>query len=325
MLERLIGLYGPSSRENSVKEFIEKELETVCEVSRDNIGNVIAHIPGNGKKVLLAAHMDEIGVMVTFIDDKGFLRFAPVGGLSVASLPFARVKFPGGIIGVIAYPEKTELKDLKISDMYIDIGACSKEEAEKLVGIGDMAEFVSSFHINGDTVMSGKLDDRAGCHILLNLAKKVKNPSCDLFLAFTVQEEVGLKGAGPAVFGTTPYMAIAVDVTDTGDTPDSEPMAVSLGKGAAIKVKDGRMVASPEVRDLLEKTCRENNIPYQLEILTGGTTDAAVMQVTAGGVLTGAVSVPTRYIHTTSETASLKDIDAVEALLEKLLERDELK
>ena len=320
MLEKLIGLCGPSGCETPVKDFIEKELEGVCEVSRDNLGNVIAHIPGPGKKLLLAAHMDEIGVMVTFIDDKGFLRFAPVGGLIPAHLPYKRVKFPGGVVGVIGFSEKAEIKN-----MYIDIGASSKEEAEKLVSVGDMAEFETAFYKSADRVVSGKLDDRVGCAALLKLAKKVKNPACDLFLAFTVQEEVGLKGAGPAVFGTEPYMAIAVDVTGTGDTPDCEPMAVSLGKGVASKVKDGRMIAAPEVRALLEKLCRENNIPYQLEILSGGTTDAAVMQVTAGGVLTGALSVPTRYIHTSSETASLADIEALEQLLEKLVTEGELK
>ncbi len=319
MLEKLIGLYGPSSHENSVRDFIEKELKGVCEVSRDNIGNVIAHIPGPGKKLLLAAHMDEIGVMVTFIDEKGFLRFAPVGGLTAAHLPYKRVKFPGGTVGVIGYSEKAEIKN-----MYIDIGADSKEEAEKLVKIGDMAEFETVYHNNGKVVTSGKLDDRVGCFVLLNLAKKVKAPACDLFFAFTVQEEVGLKGAGPAAFGTEPDVAIAVDVTGTGDTPDSDPMAVSLGKGAAIKVKDGGMMASPEVRDLLEKLAVENEIPYQLEILTGGTTDAAKMQITSGGVPSGAVSVPTRYIHTPSETAAVSDIEAVEKLLEKLVMSGEI-
>lgn len=319
MLEKLIGLYGPSSHENSVRDFIENRLNGVCEVSRDNIGNVIAHIPGPGKKLLLGAHMDEIGVMVTFIDDKGFLRFAPVGGLTAAHLPFKRVKFPNGTVGVIGYGEKAEIKH-----MYIDIGASSKEEAEKLVKIGDMAEFETVYHNNGKIVTSGKLDDRVGCAVLLSLAEKIKNPKCDLFFAFTVQEEVGLKGAGPATFGTEPDMAIAVDVTGTGDTPDSDPMAVSLGGGAAIKVKDGGMMASPVVRDLLEKVAKENEIPYQLEILSGGTTDAAKMQITAGGVPAGAVSVPTRYIHTPSETASVKDIEAVENLLEKLIMSGEI-
>lgn len=319
MLEKLIGLYGPSSHENSVRDFIENRLKSVCEVSTDNIGNLIAHIPGPGKKLLLGAHMDEIGVMVTFIDEKGFLRFAPVGGLSAAHLPFKRVKFQNGTVGVIGYGEKVEIKH-----MYIDIGASSKEEAEKLVKIGDMAEFETVFHKNERTVTSGKLDDRVCCAILLELAEKIKNPSCDLFFAFTVQEEVGLKGAGPATFGTEPDMAIAVDVTGTGDTPDSDPMAVCLGGGAAIKVKDGGMMASPEVRDLLEKLAKENGIPYQLEILSGGTTDAAKMQITGFGVPTGAVSVPTRYIHTPSETASVKDIEAVKNLLEKLITSGEI-
>ncbi len=319
MLEKLISLYGPSSHENSVRDFIENELKDSCEVSRDNIGNLIVHIPGPGKRLLLAAHMDEIGVMVTFIDDKGFLRFTPVGGLTPANLPFKRVKFPGGVVGVIGYAEKVEIKN-----MYIDIGASSKEEAEKLVKIGDMAEFETVFHKNERVVTSGKLDDRAGCAILLELAKKIKNPACDLFFAFTVQEEVGLKGAGPAAFGTEPDMAIAVDVTGTGDTPDSDPMAVCLGGGAAIKVKDGGMMASPKVRDLLEDIAKKHNIPCQLEILSGGTTDGAKMQITGGGVPTGAVSVPTRYIHTPSETAAVKDIEAVKNLLEKLIMSGEI-
>lgn len=320
MLKKLTGLYGISSREHNVRDFIENELKDICEISRDNIGNVIAHIPGSGKKLLLAAHLDEIGVMVTFIDDKGFLRFAPVGGIRASDLPYKRVKFQNGVVGVIGYAEKAEFKK-----MYIDIGASSREEAEKLVSIGDMAEFETIFHKNDRIVTSGKLDDRVGCYILLMLAKKVKNPSCDLYFAFTTQEEVGLKGAGPAAFAVEPYMAIAVDVTGTGDTPDCDKMAVSLGGGAAIKVKDGGMVASPEVRDLLEKLAKENDIPYQLEILSGGTTDAARMQTVGNGALAGAVSIPTRYIHTSSETAALADIEAVENLLEKLIMSGDLK
>ncbi|MDP4119197.1 MAG: M42 family peptidase, partial [Bacillota bacterium] len=219
MLEKLIRLYGPSSHENSVADFIENELQGLAEVKRDCMGNIIAHIPGEGKKIMLAAHMDEIGIMVTFIDDNGFLRFAPVGGLAKFAILYTRVKFPSGKVGVISYPEKTEAKNLKISDMYIDIGASSREEAEKFVSIGDMAEFDSTYYTDGNIITSGKLDDRLGCYILIELAKRVKKPFCDLYLAFTVQEEIGLRGAVTATFGVEPDIAVAVDVTDTGDTP----------------------------------------------------------------------------------------------------------
>ncbi|MDP4119374.1 MAG: M20/M25/M40 family metallo-hydrolase, partial [Bacillota bacterium] len=148
-------------------------------------------------------------------------------------------------------------------------------------------------------------------------------PFCDLYLAFTVQEEIGLRGAVTATFGVEPDIAVAVDVTDTGDTPGAEPMAIKLGGGVAVKVKDGRMIASHEVRGLMESVCEENGIPYQLEILSGGTTDASVMQISRGGVKTGAVSVPTRYIHTVSETAAVSDIEATIKMLEKIVTRDE--
>ena len=325
MLKKLISLHGPSGRENPVAEYIINELKGIAEVSRDTMGNVIAHIPGPGKKLLLAAHMDEIGVMITFADDKGFLRFAPVGGLTAVNLCHKRVILPSGRTGVISYPGKLSPSEIKVSEMFIDIGCSSRDEAKKYADIGDMAVFESNFYEDETRIVSGKLDDRLGCFLLLELAKKVKNPVCDLFIAFTVQEEVGLRGAGPATFGIEPYMAIAVDVTGTGDTPDSNTMAVSIGGGAAIKIKDGRMVASTQVRILLENICKENDIPCQPEVLAGGTTDGAVMQITGPGTLAGAISVPTRYIHTTSETVAKKDVEAAGMLLEKLAFSGDLK
>ena len=325
MLERLINISAPSAREHTLREYIAKELEPVAEVSTDPMGNLIAHIPGDGKKLLLAAHMDEIGLMITFVDEKGFLRFAPIGGITAPGICYHRIVLPSGREGVISFPQNIKPESLKLSDMFIDIGATDSKDAEKYVSVGDMATFQSHYYEDETRIVSGKLDDRLGCMLLLELAKKVKNPTCDLYLAFTVQEEIGLRGAAPATFGIEPYMAIALDVTSTGDTPDSDTMAVSLGKGVAIKVKDGKMVAAEKVRTLLENICKEENLPYQLEVLSGGTTDSAAMQTAGIGTLAGAVSIPTRYIHTTSETAAKADICAAGALLEKLVMRGELK
>ncbi len=325
MLEKLIDIYGPSGREDAVADFIEDELKNICQCKRDTMGNLICHFPGKGKKLLLAAHMDEIAVMVTFIEENGFLRFAPVGGLSPHSLLYKRIKFKHIVKGVIAYPEKIDKDKLKISDMYIDIGATTREEAQNCVEVGEMAVFESLYQNDGKYITSGKLDDRLGCYILIELAKRIKKSTYDLYLVFTVQEEVGLRGAGPAAYPIEADIAVAVDVTDTGDTPGAEPMAVKLGGGTAIKVKDGRMIASHKVREKLENLCKEHNIPYQLEVLAAGTTDGAALQTIGRGVPTGAVSVPTRYIHTTSEKVAVSDVEASIKLLEKLVLGDEIK
>ena len=325
MLKELVNINAVSGRETPMSDFIVKELSGVAEVTRDAVGNIIAHIKGDGKKLLLASHMDEIGIMVTFIEDTGFLRFTGVGGVSALSLNYSKVIFPSGRTGIISAPKKSGSDKIEIADMFIDIGASSKEEALKFVKIGDMAGLKSEYYETENNVSSGKLDDRIGCALLLEIAKKVKNPVCDLYLGFTVQEEVGLRGAAPITNKVEPYMSIAVDVTATGDTPSAEPMAVSLGDGVAIKIKDGRMVASEKVVNLLEDICKKNNIKYQFEVLKGGTTDASIMQITAGGNFGGAISIPTRYIHSTCETASLSDIKEAEKLIEKLVLSEELK
>ena len=234
---------------------------------------------------------------------------------------YQKVKFKNGVIGVIACSEDIEPKDMKIKDMYIDIGADSKASAQKKVQIGDMAGFYSEFICQGDIVTTGKADDRIGCFMLLSLAEKIKNPSYDLYLVFTVQEEVGLRGATPSAFSVNPDIAIAVDVTDTGDTPSAPAMAVEMGKGIAIKIKDGRMVTSEEIVALLENTAKKENIPYQFEVMTAGTTDGSVIQTSREGVPTGVISVPCRYIHTPCETFSLKDVEGGISLLEKIINK----
>jgi endoglucanase len=317
LLNKLTQTYGPSGNEELVREVIMNEIkEYVDEIDIDPLGNLIARKKGDGKKLMFAAHMDEIGLIVTYIDKEGFLRFSNVGGVSQYYSLFQRVKFKNGIIGILGYEEKIEeMKDLKIEKMYIDIGAKSREEAEKLVNIGDVACFAGDFHYNLNKVSSKALDDRLGCYMLIEVIKALKNHSNDLYFVFTVQEELGLRGAKTSAFSVSPDYAIAVDVTDTGDTPGSKPMALKLGRGPAIKVKDNSIITHPFVRTLMIDTAKETGIPYQLEVLERGGTDSGAIHLTKGGIPSGVLSIATRYIHSPAEMVDFDDVKNGIALL----------
>lgn len=321
LLKRLTETVAPSGSEERICELIQKEIAPhVDEVYTDALGNLIAHKKGAGKKLMLAVHTDEIGVIVTFIEENGFLRFHGVGGVSVQASIGARVKFLNGTTGVVFYEAKRDVKNLKLNDLYIDIGAKSQKEAEEMVSIGDTAGFVGEFIQQGDVVISKALDDRAGCFVLIEAVKRAKNCPNDLYAVFTVQEELGLRGAKVSAFGVAPDMGIAIDVTDTGDTPGAKPIAVKLGGGAAIKVRDSRILAHKKVRELLVDLAKERQIPYQLEVLQRGGTDAGAISLTRSGVPAGALSIPVRYIHSPSEMASLSDIDSCIKLLTAVIE-----
>lgn len=313
LLERLTQCTGVSGREDAIAAILREESKRFAdEIYTDALGNLIVHKKGNGKKIMLAAHMDEIGVAVTYIDDNGFLRFSAIGGVYNKRLLNRRVRFENGIVGVI--DTEADNKDLKINKMYIDIGAASKKEAEELVSVGDMAAFEGAWVQNGDRIISKALDNRAGCYALIRALQRVGDEN-DLYFCFTAQEEVGLRGAKAAVYSVAPDYAIAVDVTDTGDTPEGEKMEVKLGGGAAIKVMDRSVISHPEVRTLLVELAKRGKIPYQLEVMCDGGTDAGAMHTGRAGVKTGGISIPTRYIHSPSEMASLSDIDACVELL----------
>lgn len=308
LLEKLTQSFGPSGREDEVRNIItENAKEYADEVITDAIGNVIVHKKGNGKKIMLAAHIDEIGIAVTFIDEKGFIRFSKIGGVYVKRLLNRRVRFKDGTVGVIDTEEDN--KDLSISKMYIDIGAKSKEDAEKYVSVGDMAVFEGDYKKENGVVISKALDNRAGCYVLLKVLENVKSDN-DLYFAFTAQEEVGLRGAKAASFSIAPDYALAVDVTDTGDTPNCPKMAVELGKGSAVKVMDRSIICNSEVRTTLIELAKKKDIPYQLEVMTDGGTDAGAIHTSRDGVKAGGVSIPTRYIHSPSEMISEADLEA---------------
>ena len=301
------GAFGPSGREDAVRETIAEIAGAyIDDVTTDALGNLICRKKGakNGKKLLFAAHMDSIGVVATYIEDKGFIRFSQIGGLYVGDLLNIQVKFANGTRGVISYEEKTPLKDLTLDNLFIDIGAKNAEEARRLVQIG---------------VLCGPyLDNRIGCVTLLLMMEQLadKEIENDLYFVFTAQEEVGLRGAGAAAFAVEPDAAIAVDVTDTGDLPEMKSaMAVELGKGPAVKVMDRSVICTPAVVDALEQAAKDCGVSAQREILLCGGTDTSALQKARAGVQAGAVSIPTRYIHSPSELCAVSDVEDAAKLL----------
>jgi len=297
----------------------------VDEVFSDALGNVYCHKKGPGKRMMFPAHMDVIGMMITFVDDKGFLRFEPIGGHSPAGLIGVTVRLESGVRGTIRADAAADVYkhgygDVDVHDLYIDIGAESKEEAEALAPIGSVCMFDAPTTLQGDTLISPYTDDLCGCIALLIAMEELKDTQVenDLWFVFTVQEEVGLRGAKPAAWDVQPYMGIAVDVTRTGDTAgeiDGQRMQVSLGKGPTVKIKDTSVQCNPQVIEHLRKAARENKIPYQDEILLAGGTDTAAVQKSRAGILSGCISIPCRNIHAPAEMVSVKDVENVGKLL----------
>ncbi|NLY85875.1 MAG: M42 family metallopeptidase [Tissierellia bacterium] len=323
LLKELVGIYGPASNEKTIREYITKEIKDyVDEIEIDSLGNLIARKKGNGKKIMISAHMDQIGLMVIDIDEKGFLRFTNVGGISPFISISQKVVFENGTVGIIYHEPVDDISKLKLSNMYIDIGAFSKEEAEKKVSIGDICIYKTEFEENENVVFTSYLDDRVGCFIAIEAIKKINNPINDLYFVFSTQEEVGLRGAKTAAYKIDPDIGIALDVTAHGDTPKAKRFAVGLNKGAAIKVKDNSIICHPKIRELLVNIAKENEIPYQMEVLEFGGTDSGAIHVTKEGVPSGVISIPTRYVHSTVEMASKNDIINCLKLLIKFLESE---
>jgi len=325
LIKKLVEAYGPSGREEQIREMIKGEIEGLAdEVRVDTLGNLIALkcSSGGGLKVMLAAHMDEIGVIVTHVDEKGFLRFAPIGGVRPLALLGGRVVFANGTVGTFGLEKREPENENKVPDLdklYLDVGA--KDKASVPVGVGDVACFQRPFADQGDRLLAKGFDDRIGCAVLIQVMRDLESSPHDVYFVFSVQEEVGLRGAITSTYGIQPDLGISVDVTGTGDTPEARTMAVSLGEGPAVKVKDGGMLAHPAVKDLLIETAEELGIPYQLEVLERGTTDAMAMQVSREGVPAGCLSIPCRYVHTPSEMVDHNDVLNAVKLLVALLSK----
>lgn len=322
LIRRLTETYGPSGIEERIRDVIRAEVEPLAdEVRVDPLGSLVVRKQGSGKgkRIALAAHMDEIGVMVSYVDEKGFARFTRIGGVYPLNCVGARVAFADGTVGVIGVEEKREdaSRVPGIEQLYIDVGATSREDCP--VRVGDAAVFERPFAAQSTRLIAKAMDDRIGCAILIETLRRLKRTPHDVHLIFSVQEETTLSGARTSAYGIEPDLAIAVDVTDTGDTPECMPMAVKLGAGPAIKVRDRGMIAHPAVRDLLVKKAQKARIPYQMEVLDLGTTDAAAMQLVRAGVPSGCLSIPCRYIHTPSEMVDERDVENAVRLLVEVL------
>jgi len=317
LLQKLTETYGPSGAEEQIRAVVAAELKGLVADQRiDALGNLIGvkHGSGAGLKIMVAAHIDEVGVIVTHIDKQGFLRFAPVGGLNPLTLLGSRVVFANGVVGAIGVEKLEPPKEIPpIEKFYLDVGATSPDDAP--VKVGDVAAFTRPLVQVGSRWMAKAMDDRVGCAVVLDMLRRLGNTPHELYAVFTVQEEIGARGAQTSAFGLDPDMALAVDVTLTGDTPEAQTMAVELGKGPAIKVKDSGMLAHAGVKDLLIQTAQDENIPYQLEVLARGTTDAMAIQVTRSGIPAGVISIPCRYTHTSSEMVDTADVENAVRLL----------
>ncbi len=323
LIIKLTEAFGPSGQESKIVEMIKGEIEGyVDEMFVDQIGNLIARKKGAGKKVMLSAHMDEIGFMVTHIEKEGFLRFTNIGGHSAYTLVGLRVIFDNGVIGVIDSEVVTNPSEIKFDKLFIDIAAKDKEEAEKLVRVGDICGFYNPTLVAQNRMIGNSMDDRAACAILIKVAQELKSSPNDIYYVFSVQEEVGLRGAKTSAYRINPDLGIAVDVTLTGDTPGGHKLNVKLGDGAAIKVKDNSMITHPVVKNFMIDTAEKNNISHQMEVLTFGGTDAGAIHLTREGIPSGTVSIPSRYVHSISEMIDLGDIDACVELVKAMLKED---
>ena len=323
LLKKLVSTIAPSGHENYIHNIISDEIRSyVDEITTDALGNLIAHKKGNGKRIMLAAHADEIGIIVTYIEENGTLRFQNIGGVRPLYALASRVRFTNGVHGVVFYDMKKDIEKLSFDDMYIDIGAKNKKEAEELVSIGSVAGFVGDFFEQGEIVVSKSLDNRSGCYVLIEALKRAKENENDIYAVFTSQEELGVRGATSSAYSANPDIALAIDVTHTGDMIGAVPMEVVLGGGAALKIKDNRSISSPFVVDILKELATENAIPYQLEVLTRGGTDAGAIHMTRGGVKTATLSIPTRFMHSPCEMINKNDLDACIRLLTKFIEKN---
>lgn len=330
LLKRLMETIGASGHEQQVRELIYKEIKKyVKDVTIDKFGNLIAHKKGNGPMVMLAAHMDEIGLMIKSISERGTIYCSDIGGMNAISLIGRKVaiKTKNGIIhGVVTTADVSDDEELTalpaISDLVVDTGLTKKELTARGVDIGSYLELVQDTRILGSKdIIAGKaVDDRVGCYVLIELARILQKTKLDIYFVFTVQEEVGLYGSKTSLQNINPEWAVVVDVTSADDAKQhSHEITKQLGKGPCVTVKDSDMVANICIDDWLKDIARKNKIPIQLEVTDVGTTDALSISVSKGGIPTAVVGVAVRNLHTTFGMVSLSDIENCIKLTAELL------
>lgn len=333
LLTELTAATGIASREDNVRQVVVRELKTlVDDISVDALGNVIGVKGGEGPTVMISAHMDEIGFLVRYIDDKGFIRLQPVGGFDPRVLVAQRVKIRtrGGdeVPGVLQPGVKpvhlmspNDSKDLKLEDLFVDTGM-SGDEVKRLVSPGDMVTLDRPLMQYGDTVSSKALDDRCGVYVMIEALRAMSGHEAKIVAVASTQEEVGVRGATVASYTVEPDISIALDVTIAGDIPGTpDDTAVSrLRDGVAIKVFDSSHLPNPKLVEHFRDLAQQHDIPHQMELLPRGGTDAGAMQRARAGSAAITLSIPTRYVHSVNEMAAISDFDACVNLLARFLE-----
>lgn len=340
LLKDLLMSDGISGYEENVAKIMTETLSKTCgSVETDNFGNVIGKAGKGGKKIMIAAHMDEIGMVVKHVNEKGFIYFIKVGGINDPILMGKVVKIINkkgehitGIIGTkpphLMNEEERKIP-VKYENMFIDIGLSSKEEVLKVIDIGDQIIFEPNAGVLNGGFMYGKAaDNRISCYAMAKVMEALAASKIDaeIYAVASAQEEVGLKGGRTSSFNIDPDFALVIDTTVAGDMPGIEPKTsdLKLGEGVAITMIEasgrGTMV-SQKVRKLMIAAARENNIPHQIDIIDGGMTDGAAIHINRGGILTGILSIPTRYIHAPSSVFHMKDIESAIALAVKTIEK----
>lgn len=337
LLKRLCETPGVPGREDQIRQVVREALAPLVDrLDVDVMGNVIGFRQGKGaRKVMLAAHMDEIGFLVRHIDEKGFVRLQPLGGFDARQLFAQRVQVhtrSGETLrGVLAYstkpahlltPEEMN-KAPQIESFFVDLGMSAEQVKEK-VSVGDMVTMDRTTESCGDTFFGKAMDDRVGVFVMVEALRLLqdKRTEVDIYAVATAQEEVGLRGATTAAFAIEPEVGIALDVTLANDYPgSSDTDTVSkLGQGVAIKVMDGSLICHPKLVEHFREIAERENIPHQIEILPRGGTDAGALQRSRAGVVSITLSIPTRYVHTVNEMVHRKDIEAAVTLLARYLE-----
>ncbi len=329
LLKRLLDLSGPSGNEGKVRSLLRKEIrDYVSECYVDKFGNLITHKKGKQPTVLLVAHMDEVGLMVRYIDDKGKVHVSTVGGIEPVTLlgEYAQIATPNGVVGGIL--TTAEIADAEafenlpsLKDIFVDTGLSRDELVNLGVRAGQYIDIVLlPRELGNSKIISGKaLDDRVGCYILVELARRLQRASADIYYVFTVQEEIGLYGAKTSVYNIDPDWALVVDVTSTNEF--TERKTKCLGKGPCVSIKDADFITNRCINEWLENIAAEHKIPLQYEVTDKGSTDALSVSLSKGGIPTGLLSIPIRNIHTTSGIVHSQDILHAIRLLELLMKK----
>lgn len=323
-LKELTQAFGVSGYEQEVRELIRREAAPYADsIETDAMGSLIVFKKGGiaeKKKIMMAAHMDEIGLQATKIDDRGFIRFQSLGYHFPATLLKSRVRFRNGVVGFVSGIGDEDKLD--VTKMHIDIGTGSKEKTAQAIRIGDVAAYIGEYcELLEDTITAKALDDRLGCHILLETLKRVESPRNDLYFVFTAQEELGCRGSKTSAARIRPDIGISVDITPAHDYPCDLEGSNRLGGGACIKISDPSVICDAQLVEEMGRCCEENGIAHQYDVITRGGTDASSINQSNEGVRVCGVSVATRYPHGHSAFVNAKDIDAATELLVRFVDR----